>query len=150
VYNELRDKSKEKVFKDSPCKTEARPIVSILQILQTISIFESDLTPEILFVEYFNRNLPLSSIFCAVAFRAKVKIMFYRPAWEPCLFIHAGRHRGKDSPECHQNWDHGENCDKDCEVEATTELKRYEPWDGYQEEEEESVGPRIISCTISW
>lgn len=75
--------------------------------------------------------------------------MFYRPAWEPCLSIHAWGHGGKDSPEYHQNWDSGEYCDKDCEVETTAELKRYEPWDGYQQEEEESVGPGIISCTIS-
>jgi hypothetical protein len=81
MHNQLRDKPKEKVSENSPRKAEACPVVSVLQILQAIFNFKGDITPEILFVEYLNRNLRLALVSCSIALSAKVEIMLHRPTW---------------------------------------------------------------------
>lgn len=123
MHDQFRNKSKQKVLKNSPGEAEVCPIVPVLQILQTIAIFERHIAPKVLLVEYLNGNLSLAPIFCSISLRAKVEIVFHWPTWEPCFFIHAWGHGRKGGPECHEYWDSGAYRHEYCEVEAATQLK---------------------------
>ena len=101
--------------------------MAILEVLQTISIVELDLTTEILLVEDFNGDLLLAVVPGPIVLFMEIEIIFHRPTRKLSLLVHTGGHGGEDRPESHEDGDRGAYCNENGKVEATAQLVGYKP-----------------------
>jgi hypothetical protein len=79
--NQFRYKTKQKVPEYSPGEAERGPIMTVLEVVQTIPVFELHLAAKVLFIEYFHWNPSSTTVSEAITLLMKVEIIFHWTTW---------------------------------------------------------------------
>ena len=147
MQKHLWNESQEEMLVQTHGETEAGPVMTILETLQSIGL-EIHLSIEIFFVKRFQGNLALALILGAVVLAVEVEVVFHRPARVRGLFIFARRNRRRHRPKHHQDRDRGEDGKEDGRVESTPNLAGKVVRDRIQEQGEQDIGEAITARRV--
>jgi hypothetical protein len=112
MHDELWCEAEEDVFKDANGKSEAGPVVPVLQNLQGIAI-ELNVAVKVHVLESLHGDLVPAAVPDLIGIALEGKVMFDGAPWELDLVVLARAEGRYSGPECDQNRDGGEETKED-------------------------------------
>jgi hypothetical protein len=147
VHNNLGREVEEDEFEQADGKSEAGPIMSVLQNLQTIAI-ELDVAIKVHVVESLHRNLVPTAVFNLVGFILEGEIVLDRTSRKSGLFILARSEGRCECPEAEEDREGGEETEENSGLQSTANFPGQVEWDEAKKGEEEDVGETFSSGAI--
>ena len=121
MHNHLRCETEEHEFEEADSKSEACPIMSVLEHLKTVAI-EVYFTIEVHVVECLHGDLVPPTILEFIRLSLEGKVVLDWATRKLHLFVLARSKRRDESPEGEQDRDGGEEAEKDCGLQTTPNL----------------------------
>ena len=149
VHNDFRHEAEENELEQADCKSEACPIMPVLQDLQTIAI-ELNLAIKVHVVEGLHRNLVSAAVLDLVGFVLEGKVVLNGASRKSGLFVLArGEHR-MEGPECNEDGDGSKEAEEYGSLQPAADLPCEVEGDEAEQGEEEDVGESFSSGSICW
>ena len=144
VHQHLGDETKQEVFEKTSGELEVGPVVTVLEALQSITL-EVNLTIEVLLVENLHGDLALTTVGGTVVLAVELQVVLDRAAAVLGLLGLARRNGGRDSPECHQNGNGGEESKEDGGIETSTNLASEPPRHDDFQSDHQAIGEAVAA-----
>lgn len=149
MHDNLRNEAEEDEVEQAQSKSEASPIMSVLQNLQAVAI-ELDLAIKVHIVEGFHGDLVPPAIFNPIGVVLEGKVVLDRASRKSGLFVLAGSEHRMELPESHEDRNRGEKTEEYGGLQSTAYFPSQVEWDEAEDGEEEDVGESFRSGGICW
>jgi hypothetical protein len=123
MHDHLRGETEKDEFEEAESKSEARPIVPVLQYLKAVAI-EVDVPIKVHVVERLKGNLVSSTILGLIGVMLEGQVVLDWATRKLDFLVLAWAERRRDSPEGHQDRDGGEEAKEDCGLQAASDFPR--------------------------
>lgn len=144
VHQHLGDETKQEVLEETSGELEVGPVVTVLEALQSIAL-EVNLAIEVFLVEDFHGDLALSAVGSTIVLAVELQVVLDGTATVLGLLGLAGRNRGRDSPEGHQDGNGGEESKEDGGVETSTNLASQPPGHNDLQSDHQAIGEAVAA-----
>lgn len=148
MHNDFGKHAKEEELDQANGESEARPVVAVLESLETVAL-EVDVTVKVHLVEGLHGDLVVAAVLEAVRVLLEVEIMLDATAREAGLFVLAGAQGGNDQPPGAEEGEIDDEGKEDGGFEATADLPAHPPWDQSEDRDEDVVVERVGAGAIS-
>lgn len=145
----LRKEASQEMLVQLPGETEACPVMSVFEDIQSITL-EVNISIKVLLEESCHGDLALAVVFDAVMLAVEFQVVLDGTTGVFSLFILAGRCCRCNGPEGDQNRKCGEDGEENGGVEATAELASNVERDTDQKDDQEDIGEAVTACRVCW
>ncbi len=147
VHNDFGKESQNEVFDETDGKLEARPVMSVLQDLETVAI-EVHIPIEVHFVECLHRDLALSMVFGLVGGVLEGQVMLDGATRILDLLVLSRAHNRRGYPETTEDGNRGKQGEEDGSLETTTNLPREPQRDTSDQRQQQYCGEAVTAGSI--
>jgi hypothetical protein len=149
VHDNFRHEAEEDEFEQAQSKSEASPIMSVLQDLQAVAI-ELDLAIKIHIVESLHGDFVSPTVFGLIGFVLESKVVLDGASGKSGLFVLARSEHRMKLPERDEDRDGGKEAEEDGGLQSAANLPRHVEWDESEDGEEEDIRESFSSGGICW
>lgn len=149
MHDNLGGKAEEDKLEETDSKSEACPVMSVFQHLETVTI-HVNLAIKVHVIESLHGDLVSSTVLELIGRVLEGKVVLNWAAGKLDLLVLAGDERRRQRPESDQDRDGGEEAKEDGSLQTTADLPSQVEGDDEEDGEEELVGKAISAGAISW